>query len=192
MNKIEVYNLIKNKKELNLTYKDISLRTGYHIKSLIRIGNNIDYYINKLKDNDSVTFVLKLINTKDKTYKEIYYEYLDASFSNKLSFAGLYKLLKRYNIETCYKNKEKTIKVKKIMIKKNCSNFEYRKILQDNKFQYKSRLYKIINETNLNPGKKIRINKLDLSNVVVDGKIYITKYLKSMPSLKGVAYFRYK
>ena len=192
MNKIEVYNLIKNKKELNLTYKDISLRTGYHIKSLIRIGNNIDYYINKLNDNDSVTFVLKLTNIKDKTYKEIYYEYLDASFSNKLSFAGLYKLLKRYNIETCYKNKEKTIKVKKIMIKKNCSNFEYRKILQDNKFQYKSRLYKIINETNLKPGKKIRINKLDLSNVVVDGKIYITKYLKSMPSLKGVAYFRYK
>jgi len=192
MNKIEVYNLIKNKKELNLTYMDISLRTGYHIKSLIRIGNNINYYISKLEDNDSAKFVLKLTSTKDKTYKEIYYEYLDASFSNKLSFAGLYKLLKKYNVETCYKSKEKTIKSKVVKSKKVNNNIEYRKVLLDNKFQYKNKLYKIINDTNLKSGKIIKINKLDLNNIIIDDKLYKTKYIKNMPSLKGVAYFRYK
>lgn len=191
MNKVEVYNLIKNKKELNLTYRDISLRSGYHMKSLIRIGKNIDYYISKLDNDENTKYVLSLSDKKDKTYKELYFDYLDVKSSNKLSFSGFYKLLKKHNIETCFKNRDKKIKIKRVKHKRT-DNIEYRKILLENKFQYKNKLYKIMTSTNFKHGKIIIINKSDLNSITIDGKHYKVEYIKNMPSLKGVAYFRHK
>lgn len=98
--------MLKLLKEDNLSLKEISKRTGYHEKSLIRIKKMIKNDLYKyrsltLKEKD---YIIKLyLNSKTKTVLEFYnYYLLNNSIYPKRSYSTIQKLIKKHKNKSNY------------------------------------------------------------------------------------------
>ena len=189
LTKKEVVDILKNKSKK--TYKELSIITGYHEKSLIRLNKDI-------KEN-KVVLIHGNKNKKPHNYideqikEEIVKEYLKGKYKNfneyhryselkgmKLSYSFITKLLRKY--------------MPKVTIVKKDKEEKYyfpirRKMIKDNIVQYNNIRYKVIN------GKIDHHTEVELYFdeekkeyfIILKNKKYKLKILKEVKSRKGLS-----
>lgn len=177
----KLINLLKNKG--NQTFLELSLKTGYHEKSLVRISKqlkNDDYSLihrnkyrspkNRVNDEKRRELIELFENGNYKTKKEFYLENANYSYS------FLCKLIKKKKSKKIAKPKNKCLVVK-------------RKMIADNVLQYNNTRYVVLCDEPIFHHESVLVVLLEKSKeplcVKYKNKRYEIVILKQVHSLKG-------
>lgn len=185
LKKEEIISLLQNKG--NKTFKELSLVTGYHEKSLIRIskqikegeyssihGNTSKAPYNKILE-EKKKVVLKLYQNKTYSSKKEFYLYL-CSLGYSYSYSWIAKIVE----------KKKPIKKEK---RKECIFSIPRKTISENKIQYQNKRYFIKSKVPIKHREQVFlfVEKETLVPLYIQyyGKKYFLLYQESVSSKKG-------